>query len=129
MLAAFYGDTESKVRHCALLEVICASAMTLAQFVFLLIVSALVPLTSTGPCEAQVKASPWPLTPAHETTHAVVARIYRRQRWPVWLGEGFAEYVGAAGNHFAPGNIICALPKCRLQGCSRSSAIPSKSRP
>ncbi len=28
---------------------------------------------------------------AHETTHAVVARIYPRQRPPLWLSEGFAE--------------------------------------
>ncbi len=35
-------------------------------------------------------------TLAHETTHAVVARIYGRRRWPVWLSEGFAEYMGDA---------------------------------
>lgn len=35
-------------------------------------------------------------TLAHETTHAVVARIYRGRRWPVWLNEGFAEYMGDA---------------------------------
>ena len=35
-------------------------------------------------------------TLAHETTHAVVARIYRNQRWPLWLSEGFAEYMGDA---------------------------------
>ncbi|MBA3962944.1 MAG: hypothetical protein H0X40_13750 [Chthoniobacterales bacterium] len=35
-------------------------------------------------------------TLAHETTHAVVARIYGRRRWPVWLNEGFAEYMGEA---------------------------------
>ncbi|MEI8235268.1 MAG: hypothetical protein WCH57_11370 [Verrucomicrobiota bacterium] len=28
---------------------------------------------------------------AHETTHAVVARLYPRQTWPLWLNEGFAE--------------------------------------
>ena len=33
---------------------------------------------------------------AHETTHAVVARLYPRQRWPHWLNEGFAEYMGSA---------------------------------
>ena len=33
---------------------------------------------------------------AHETTHAVVARLYRGRRWPIWLGEGFAEYMGGA---------------------------------
>ena len=33
---------------------------------------------------------------AHETTHAVVARLYPRQRWPRWLNEGFAEYMSTA---------------------------------
>lgn len=33
---------------------------------------------------------------AHETTHAVVARLYPRARWPLWLSEGFAEYMGGA---------------------------------
>jgi hypothetical protein len=35
-------------------------------------------------------------TLAHETTHAVVSRLYPRQRWPLWLNEGFAEYMGGA---------------------------------
>ena len=35
-------------------------------------------------------------TVAHETTHAVVARIYAGRRWPLWLSEGFAEYMGRA---------------------------------
>jgi hypothetical protein len=35
-------------------------------------------------------------TLAHETTHAVVARLFPRQRWPLWLNEGFAEYMGGA---------------------------------
>jgi len=49
-------------------------------------------------------------TLAHETTHAVVARIYGMGRsvgWPLWLNEGFAEYMGgasvAARNHQLPG--------------------------
>lgn len=33
---------------------------------------------------------------AHETTHAVVARLYGGRRWPLWLNEGFAEYMGRA---------------------------------
>lgn len=33
---------------------------------------------------------------AHETTHAVVARLYPASQWPHWLGEGFAEYMGSA---------------------------------
>ena len=38
-------------------------------------------------------------TLAHETTHAVVARIYPHRNttpWPIWLNEGFAEYMGSA---------------------------------
>ena len=39
----------------------------------------------------------------HETAHAVVARLYPQQRWPMWLSEGFAEFMGnasvAARNH------------------------------
>lgn len=35
-------------------------------------------------------------TLAHETTHAIVARIYGSRRWPLWLSEGFAEYMGSA---------------------------------
>ncbi len=35
-------------------------------------------------------------TLAHETTHAVVARLFPRKRWPLWLNEGFAEYMGGA---------------------------------
>ena len=35
-------------------------------------------------------------TLAHETTHAIVARFYGNRRWPVWLSEGFAEYMGDA---------------------------------
>jgi hypothetical protein len=35
-------------------------------------------------------------TVAHEATHAVVSRIYAGRRWPLWLSEGFAEYMGRA---------------------------------
>jgi hypothetical protein len=35
-------------------------------------------------------------TLAHETTHAVVYRLYPGTRWPLWLNEGLAEYMGAA---------------------------------
>lgn len=46
-------------------------------------------------------------TLAHETTHAVVARLYPRQRWPLWLSEGFAEQmsgqsVGARMGQYNP---------------------------
>lgn len=33
---------------------------------------------------------------AHETTHVVVARLYGHRLWPLWLNEGFAEYMGRA---------------------------------
>lgn len=35
-------------------------------------------------------------TLAHEATHAIVARLFPNRRWPVWLNEGFAEYMGSA---------------------------------
>ena len=35
-------------------------------------------------------------TLAHETTHAVVSRIYGARRWPLWLNEGFADYMAEA---------------------------------
>ena len=35
-------------------------------------------------------------TLAHETSHAVVARLFPGKRWPLWLNEGFAEYMGGA---------------------------------
>mgnify|MGYP002623422152 FL=1 len=39
-------------------------------------------------------------TLAHEATHAVVARLYPGRRWPLWLNEGFAEYMGTATQAF-----------------------------
>ena len=46
-------------------------------------------------------------TLAHETTHAVVARLYPGKRWPLWLSEGFAEQmsgqsVGARMGQYNP---------------------------
>jgi hypothetical protein len=35
-------------------------------------------------------------TLAHETTHAVVARIYGSRHWPLWLNEGFADCMADA---------------------------------
>lgn len=35
-------------------------------------------------------------TLAHECTHAVVARLYPDKRFPLYLSEGFAEYMGSA---------------------------------
>lgn len=44
---------------------------------------------------------------AHETAHAVVARLYGNRRWPVWLNEDFADYMAnacdAARRDFSPG--------------------------
>ncbi len=31
----------------------------------------------------------------HESTHAIVAHFYPGRKWPLWLNEGFAEYMGA----------------------------------
>jgi hypothetical protein len=44
---------------------------------------------------------------AHETTHAVVARLYPGRPWPLWLSEGFAEQmsglsVGARMGQYNP---------------------------
>jgi hypothetical protein len=36
------------------------------------------------------------MTLAHEVTHAVVARLFPLQQWPLWLNEGWAEYMGGA---------------------------------
>ena len=44
-------------------------------------------------------------TLAHETTHAVVSRLYGRRRWPLWLSEGFAEAMADAC-----GNVRRGLP-------------------
>jgi hypothetical protein len=53
-------------------------------------------------------------TLAHETTHAVVSRIYGNRRWPVWLSEGFADYMadacGAVHRGLAPGANPRNLP-------------------
>ena len=42
-------------------------------------------------------------TLAHETTHTVISLLYPGESWPIWLNEGFAEYMGgacvAARNH------------------------------
>ncbi len=49
-------------------------------------------LRNTGPGQPAFDSH----TLAHETTHAVVARLYPGMRWPLWLNEGLAEYMGAA---------------------------------
>ncbi|MCX6967119.1 MAG: hypothetical protein NTZ46_04955 [Verrucomicrobia bacterium] len=50
-------------------------------------------------------------TLAHETTHAVVARLYPGHRWPIWLNEGFAEYMSTAS--------LAARKKVWTQGMQR----------
>ncbi len=50
-------------------------------------------------------------TLAHETTHAVIARLYPNQRWPLWLNEGFSDSMGAAA--------IAARKGQDLQGLQR----------
>ncbi|HWL54222.1 MAG TPA: hypothetical protein VNQ90_17410 [Chthoniobacteraceae bacterium] len=51
---------------------------------------------------------------AHETTHAVVARLYPQSRWPLWLNEGFAEYMGSASIAARKGQYLKGLQN-RLQ--------------
>jgi hypothetical protein len=49
-------------------------------------------LRSTAPGEPPFDSH----TLAHETTHAVVARLYPGSHWPLWMNEGLAEYMGGA---------------------------------
>jgi hypothetical protein len=57
-------------------------------------------------------------TLAHETAHAVVARIYRNRRWPIWLSEGFAECMadacGAVRRGLQPGAYPRNLPSASM---------------
>jgi hypothetical protein len=68
---------------------------------------------------------------AHEATHAVVARLYPGRPWPVWLNEGFAEYVSGAGvadrRNQTPGRHQEALPRATLTFAEleRIAAYPS----
>ncbi|MES2569426.1 MAG: hypothetical protein V4710_05150 [Verrucomicrobiota bacterium] len=50
-------------------------------------------------------------TLAHETSHAVVARIFPGERWPLWLNEGFAEYMGGASVAARKGQTIKRFQK------------------
>jgi hypothetical protein len=45
-------------------------------------------------------------TLAHEATHAVVARLFPFQHWPLWLGEGWAEYMAGASVAARKGQTI-----------------------
>lgn len=47
-------------------------------------------------------------TLAHETTHAVVSRLYPGRHWPLWLNEGFAEYMGGASIAARKGQYVKA---------------------
>jgi hypothetical protein len=57
-------------------------------------------------------------TLAHETTHAVVSRIYGNRRWPLWLSEGFADYMadacGAVRRGLPPGANPRNLPSATM---------------
>jgi hypothetical protein len=57
-------------------------------------------------------------TLAHETAHAVVARIYGNRRWPIWLNEGFADYMAdaceAGRRGLAPGVYPRQLPAASM---------------
>jgi hypothetical protein len=46
---------------------------------------------------------------AHETTHAVIARLYPEQRWPLWLNEGMAEYMSSASVAARRGKFVGRL--------------------
>jgi hypothetical protein len=58
-------------------------------------------------------------TLAHETTHAVVARLYPGKRWPLWLNEGFAEYMGGASVAARKGQTVK-----RFQGTLQKADMP-----
>jgi hypothetical protein len=61
---------------------------------------------TTGTFDAQ--------TLAHETTHAVVARLYPHQRFPLWLSEGFAEEMSGRSVAARQGFNPRALQRFRL---------------
>ena len=69
-------------------------------------------------------------TLAHETTHAVVARIYRNRHWPLWLNEGFADYMadacGAVRRGLQPGAYPRNLP---LASMTLSELIATRQYP
>lgn len=58
-------------------------------------------------------------TLAHETTHAVVARLFPGRRWPLWMSEGFAEYMGGASVAARKGQTAK-----RFQGRLASAEMP-----
>ena len=53
---------------------------------------------------------------AHETTHAVVARLYPRQQWPLWLNEGMAEYMSSASVAARRGKFVGRLQNSMEMG-------------
>ena len=48
---------------------------------------------------------------AHETTHIAVSRIYQQTRWPLWLNEGFAEYMASAAIAARRGQTLKSLQR------------------
>lgn len=58
-------------------------------------------------------------TLAHETTHAVVSRLYPNQHWPIWLNEGFAEFMAGASIAARKNRHIG-----RYQGSLESATLP-----
>ena len=48
-------------------------------------------------------------TLAHEATHVVISRLYPTARWPLWLNEGFAEYMGSASIAARRGQTLQSL--------------------
>lgn len=48
---------------------------------------------------------------AHEVAHAAVSRLYPGKRWPLWLNEGFAEYIGSASIASRRGQSLASLQK------------------
>ena len=71
-------------------------------------------------------------TLAHETTHAVVARLYRGRRWPLWLNEGFAEYMGRASvaahhhQHFRRNQRALQMAELTFQQLTSTAVYPSE---
>ncbi|MFL6569563.1 MAG: hypothetical protein ACJ8LI_10370 [Chthoniobacterales bacterium] len=67
-------------------------------------------------------------TLAHETTHAIVSRIYGRRQWPLWLSEGFAEYMGDATGAVRRGLSPGANPRILHSASMTASELIGVSR-
>lgn len=70
-------------------------------------------------------------TLAHETTHAVVARLYPQRRWPLWLSEGFAEVMARrssaarAGQYPGVLQALQQMPEYPLSSLTQINLYPS----